>query len=193
MNTAREVAYRVNPALWMQEVLGITPHDWQKTFLLAPRGASIAVLTARQVGKTTAAAVGMAHSAVFMPGSLSVVACPSQNQSAEALRKVRDMVLMAGAELTTGTMSTGSSLPTVRAYWRCLALRSQSEVSLSMPGSLPMKRPNWIQLLWQPCIRCGPSVPMRVSRCCRRHGAAPIHSGRFGKTTIRPGRVSVRR
>ena len=90
MKTARESAYRVNPALWMHEVLGIPPHDWQKTFLLAPRGASIAVLTARQVGKTTAAAVGMAHSAVLMPGSLSVVACPTQNQSAEALRKVRD-------------------------------------------------------------------------------------------------------
>ena len=81
--------------------VGIPPHDWQKTFLLAPQGASIAVLTARQVGKTTAAAVGMAHSAVFMPGSLSVVACPSQNQSAEALRKVRQMVLMAGAKLAT--------------------------------------------------------------------------------------------
>ena len=101
MNTHREIAYRIDPALWMHEVLGIPPHDWQKTFLLAPQGASIAVLTARQVGKTTAAAVGMAHSAVFMPGSLSVVACPTQNQSAEALRKVRDMVLMAGAELTT--------------------------------------------------------------------------------------------
>jgi hypothetical protein len=101
MKTAREAAYRVNPALWMHEVLGITPHDWQRTLLLAPRGASIAVLTARQVGKTTAAAVGMAHSAVFMPGSLSVIACPSQNQSAEALRKVRDMVLIAGAKLTT--------------------------------------------------------------------------------------------
>ena len=101
MNTVREAAYRIDPALWMHEVLGITPHDWQKTFLLARRGASIAVLTARQVGKTTAAAVGMAHSALFMPGSLSVIACPAQNQSAEALRKVRDMVLKAGAELTT--------------------------------------------------------------------------------------------
>jgi hypothetical protein len=43
----------------------------------------------------------MAHSAVFMPGSLSVIECPTQNQSAEALRKVRAMVLKAGAELTT--------------------------------------------------------------------------------------------
>jgi hypothetical protein len=101
MNTHREIAYRLDPVLWAREVLRIAPHAWQQGFLRAERGASIAVLTARQVGKTTAAAVGMAHSAVFMPGSLSVVACPTQNQSAEALRKVRDMVLMAGAELTT--------------------------------------------------------------------------------------------
>ncbi|MGC2642137.1 MAG: hypothetical protein WA406_10585, partial [Pseudolabrys sp.] len=80
MTIALETAYRLNPALWMQVVLGITPHG---KFLPAPRGASVAVLTARQVGKTTAAAVGMAHSAVFMSGSLSVIACPSQNQSAE--------------------------------------------------------------------------------------------------------------
>ena len=32
MNIALEAAYRLNPALWMQIVLGITPHDWQKTF-----------------------------------------------------------------------------------------------------------------------------------------------------------------
>ena len=101
MNPVREIAYRLDPALWMREVLGIAPHAWQETFLRVKRGASIAVLTARQVGKTTAAACGMAHSAVFMPGSLSVVACPTQNQSAEALRKVRDMVLKAGAELTS--------------------------------------------------------------------------------------------
>jgi hypothetical protein len=101
MNPVREIAYQLDPALWMREVLGITPHAWQKKFLRTERGVSIVVLTARQVGKTTAAACGMAHSAVFMPGSLSVVACPTQNQSAEALRKVRDMVLKAGAELTT--------------------------------------------------------------------------------------------
>lgn len=83
MNTNREIAYRVDPALWMHEILGITPHDWQRTFLRTPRGASIAVLTARQVGKTTAAAVGMAHSAVFMPGCLSVIACPSRCAKSE--------------------------------------------------------------------------------------------------------------
>ena len=101
MNTALEAAHRIDPALWMQDVVGITPHAWQKKFLRAERGASIAILSSRQVGKTTGAAVGMAHHAFFNPGSLSVVACPTQNQSAEALRKVRDMVLTAGAELKT--------------------------------------------------------------------------------------------
>ena len=125
----------------------------------------------------------MAHSAVFMPGSLSVIACPSQNQSAEALRKVKDMVLKAGANSRL-TMCSGSSLPTGRAYWRCLALKSRAADSLSMPGSLPMKPLNWIQLLWRHYIRCGPSVRMRVLRCCQRHGAARIHSGRSGTTTI---------
>ena len=101
MNNLREIAYRIDPVLWMREVLDIVPHRWQEEFLRSPRGASVVVLTARQVGKTTAAAIGMAHSAIFMPGSLSVVACPTQNQSAEALRKVREMVLKASAELTT--------------------------------------------------------------------------------------------
>ena len=101
MNTILRNAYVLDPALWMHKVLGLKPHEWQERFLRSPRGASIAVLTARQVGKTTAAAVGMAHSALFMPGSLSVIACPTQGQSAEALRKVREMVLKAGAELST--------------------------------------------------------------------------------------------
>ena len=106
MNTALEAAHRIDPALWMQDVLGKTPHAWQKKFLLQPLGSSIAVLTTRQVGKTTGAAVAMAHHAFFNPGSLSVVACPTQNQSAEALRKVRDMVLRAGAELRTDNVYT---------------------------------------------------------------------------------------
>jgi Terminase large subunit, T4likevirus-type, N-terminal len=99
MNPARGLAYRVDPTVWVREVLGIEPSQWQKAFLRAPRGASIIALTARQCGKTTTAALAMAHSALFVPGSLSVVACPAQRQSAELVRKVRDMLLRAGAEL----------------------------------------------------------------------------------------------
>src|SRR5690242_16385305 len=98
---AREIAHRLDPALWMREVAGIPPRPWQEKFLRVPRGASVLVLTARQVGKTTAAAAAMAHTAVFKPGSLSIVACPAQRQSAELLRKVHGMVLKAGAKLVS--------------------------------------------------------------------------------------------
>ena len=30
MNTDREIAYRLDPVLWMQDVLGITPRPWQE-------------------------------------------------------------------------------------------------------------------------------------------------------------------
>src|SRR3954451_1961194 len=99
MSPLRDLAYRIDPALWVKEVVGVEPHPWQQEFLRAPRGASLLALTARQVGKTTTAAWAMAHAAMFQPGSLSVVACPAQRQSAEAVRRVRDNVLKAGATL----------------------------------------------------------------------------------------------
>jgi hypothetical protein len=96
---ARELAYQIDPVLWVKEVLGITPDPWQERFLREPHGASILVLTARQVGKTTTAAWAIAHCMLFRPDSLSVIACPAQRQSAEAVRRVRDILLQAGAKL----------------------------------------------------------------------------------------------
>ena len=99
MTNLREIAYRVDPVLWVQEALAMTPTPWQQTFLRSPRGASILALTARQVGKTTTAAWAIAHSMLLTPGSLSVIACPAQRQSAEAVRRVREAIIKAGAEL----------------------------------------------------------------------------------------------
>src|SRR5262245_52681691 len=101
MNTNREVAYRIDPARWAREGLGISPRPWQGTFLRVRRGASVCILTARQVGKSTGAAMAMAHTAIFKPGSLSVIAYPAQRQGAEPIRKIKDMVLKAGATLVT--------------------------------------------------------------------------------------------
>ena len=98
MSQLREIAYRIDPALWVREILAVTPTEWQQTFLRSQRGASILVLTARQVGKTTTAAWAIAHAMLFVPGSLSVIACPAQRQSAEAVRKVREALVKAGAE-----------------------------------------------------------------------------------------------
>jgi terminase large subunit-like protein len=99
MSKLREIAYRVDPVTWVREVLKLTPTPWQEDFLRAPQGASILALTARQAGKTTTAAWAIAHGMIFYPGSLSVVACPAQRQSAEAVRRVREALLAAGGKL----------------------------------------------------------------------------------------------
>ena len=99
MSKLREVAYRLDPVLWGREVLQIIPTAWQETYLRSPRGAALLALTARQIGNTTVAAWGIAHSMVFSPQSLSVIACPAQRQSAEAVRRVREALLKAGQKL----------------------------------------------------------------------------------------------
>ena len=101
MSKLREIAYRIDPARWVEDVVGVAPAAWQKEFLRAPRGASIVVLTARQIGKTTVAAWAIAHCMLNKPNSLSVVACPTQTQSAEAVRRVKETLLAMGAKLTT--------------------------------------------------------------------------------------------
>jgi hypothetical protein len=98
MNNLREAAYRIDPALWVRQVIGVEPTGWQEHFLRAPRGASILALTARQVGKTTTASWAIAHAMIFTPGSLSVIACPAQRQSAEAVRRVREALIKAGVK-----------------------------------------------------------------------------------------------
>ena len=65
MNELRELAYRIDPVLWVRDVLGVEPAPWQAEFLRAPLGASIIALTARQVGKTTAAAGRLRISCVY--------------------------------------------------------------------------------------------------------------------------------
>lgn len=100
-SSLRTLAYQVDPVLWVREQLQVTPQPWQETFLRAPRGASLIALTARQVGKTTTAAWAMAHLALFNPGSLSVIACPAQRQSAEAVRRVKESLVKANTKLTS--------------------------------------------------------------------------------------------
>ena len=101
MTTSHEIAYILDPDLWVRRVLGIEPSAWQSQFLRAHQGASIVVLTARQVGKTTVAAWAIAHFMNYNPGSMNVVACPSLRQSAEAVRRVKESLLKAGCKLKT--------------------------------------------------------------------------------------------
>jgi hypothetical protein len=98
MTALHSLAYKLDPALWVKEVVKIEPAPWQRHFMSAPRGASILALTARQVGKTTTAAWAIAHQMMFFPGSLSIIVCPAQRQSAEAVRRIREVLLATKAE-----------------------------------------------------------------------------------------------
>ena len=104
----RELAYRIDPVVWVREIVGVDPTAWQQSFLRAPRGASIAALTARQVGKTTTAAWAIAHAMLFYPGSLSVIACPAQRQSAEAVRRSKEVLVKAGTKFKSDNVSVGT-------------------------------------------------------------------------------------
>ncbi|WP_426442466.1 terminase large subunit domain-containing protein [Bradyrhizobium genosp. P] len=121
MNSLYKLAYRLDPACWVKEVVGQTPLCWQMQFLRAPRGTQLLALTARQVGKTTAAAWAIAHQMVHNDNSLSVVACPAQRQSGEAVRRVRDVLTAAGVDLVVDNTYG-------------LELKNRSRV-LALPGS----------------------------------------------------------
>src|SRR4051794_28101967 len=99
MSKLRELAYQIDPVVWVRQVLKVEPTAWQMEFLRAPRGASLIALTARQAGKTTTAAWAIAFFVLFCPGSLSVIACPTQRQSGEAVRRVREILVQLKIEL----------------------------------------------------------------------------------------------
>jgi Terminase large subunit, T4likevirus-type, N-terminal len=99
MNPSHELAYRIDPPHWVRNILGIEPSPWQEDFLRTKLGAWIAVLTARQVGKTTVASWAIAHCMLYNPNSLSVVAAPSLRQGEEMLRRIRQVLITAGAGL----------------------------------------------------------------------------------------------
>ena len=121
MNELRELAYQIDPVLWVREVLGFEPAAWQAEFLRAPLGASIIALTARQVGKTTTASWAIAHHMLFTPGGLSVIACPALRQSVGS-----------GAAGARILVKVGAALSTDNVY--ALELKNGSRV-LALPGS----------------------------------------------------------
>jgi cytochrome c-type biogenesis protein CcmH/NrfG len=83
----RCAAYRIDPVLWVREVLGVEPTNWQEEFLRAPRDASVLALTARQCGKTTTAA-GQWRMRLSLCPVRSAWLLVLPGQSAEAVRRV---------------------------------------------------------------------------------------------------------
>ena len=77
--------------------LGFAPDEVQAAVLESEAKRGI-LNCSRQWGKSTVAAAKAVHRAYARPGSLVLVASPGERQSAEFVRKAREMVRRAGVE-----------------------------------------------------------------------------------------------
>jgi hypothetical protein len=73
----------------LAERCGIRPDNWQEG-LLNSEDKQVILLCARQTGKSTVSALIALHRALYTPFSLVLVLSPSQRQSQEFYRKIRD-------------------------------------------------------------------------------------------------------
>ena len=93
MSNLREVAYRMDLALWVHHILGAEPTKWHEDFLRAPRGASILALTARQQQN---------HHRCLGNGACSFVSGRFAQRGrlpCAAVRRVREALIKAGDKL----------------------------------------------------------------------------------------------
>lgn len=75
---------------------GLTPDPWQAELLRSDWQRALLLCT-RQAGKSTTTAAVATHTAVFQPGSLTLIMSPSERQSAELYRKVAGFYHAIGA------------------------------------------------------------------------------------------------
>ena len=102
---AREIAkralYTLSPSAWCRRELRLTLDPWQVRMVDAPAASRVIALTFRQAGKTSAAAVSVAHTMLWrLPGSTSLVLAPTQRQSSELVRNLRAKLISAGEKLS---------------------------------------------------------------------------------------------
>lgn len=91
---ARNLVLRVKEresknACFFAERVGFTPDSWQAE-LLRSNAKRIILNCCRQSGKSTITGVLASHTALFKPNSLTLIASPSERQSVELLRKIRE-------------------------------------------------------------------------------------------------------
>lgn len=124
---ARETLYRLSPATWAARELNTRLDAWQAEQVSAPAGSRVICLVHRQAGKTTGGSVAVAHTMIYRsPGSTSLVLAPTQKQSAEFVRRLRENLLKAHQKLTVDNtfgieIENGS---------RCLALPGQDDAGI---------------------------------------------------------------
>jgi len=116
MGLATELAYALDPVAFAVDVLAFVPDAWQAAALrsTAPRQLWLAC---RQSGKSSTAAVAALHTALTVPGSLTLVLSPSQRQSGLLYRTMRGLTTRLPARVgmvedtaTSMTFASGSRI-----------------------------------------------------------------------------------
>ncbi len=79
----------VSPLVFAERL--IDPDSWQKNVLLSD-AKQLILNCSRQTGKSMITAFLASHTAIFTPGSLVLLVCPSERQSGELLRKIKDIL-----------------------------------------------------------------------------------------------------
>ncbi len=115
------LAMALDPVLLFRAATGLVPDPWQAQLLRsnAPR---VLLNCSRQSGKSTAVAVLALHTALFCPGSLTLLLCPSLRQSSELFKKV-----------TTIYQGLGRPIPPEAESALRLELATESRI-ISLPG-----------------------------------------------------------
>src|SRR5262249_46392292 len=105
MNTPQLVALALDPSKIL-EALGKHADPWQRDVMLS-REKQLLLNCCRQSGKSTVVAALALHTALFTPGSLTVVLSPTQRQSAELGRKIYEAYHAVGRPLGAITENKG--------------------------------------------------------------------------------------
>jgi len=94
----------VNPVLFAERI-SFTPDPWQANVLESDKQKTI-LNCSRQSGKSTITAILAAHKVVFNPSSLVLIVCPSERQSSELLRKIREILLKTDLDFDRNSVLT---------------------------------------------------------------------------------------
>ncbi len=81
--------YTKKPSLWASECLGFKPDPWQAEVLDSTAKKTL-LCCSRQSGKSSVSSIQALHTALFQPGSLTLMVSPSLRQSSELFRKFLD-------------------------------------------------------------------------------------------------------
>jgi hypothetical protein len=83
--------YAEMPSIWAEDAFGLKLDDWQIKMLDSP-AKRICLNIHRQGGKSTMSSLICLHTALFRPGSLSLIIAPALRQSQENFRKIRGFI-----------------------------------------------------------------------------------------------------